>query len=142
MPATLLRGVVVDGYRAATREFQMRAASAEVEPELKLVRLRDVEIEFDEEGRGTVNVRAKRGTLKLDRNDLVLRGGVVGETSSGERFETEELRYDGARHRLWTDGAVRVERPNLVLTGTGMELDLSAQRIRFTGHVEARTLRP
>ncbi len=142
VPGTLLRGVVVDGYRAATREFRVRAASAKVEPALKLVELRDVGIEFDEEGRGTVNVWAERGTLKLDGDDLVLRGGVVGETGSGERFETEELRYDGARHRLWTDGAVRVERPNLVLTGMGMELDLSARRIRFTGNVEARTLRP
>ena len=83
VPGTLLRGVVVDGYRAATREFRVRAASAKVEPALKLVELRDVGIEFDEEGRGTVNVWAERGTLKLDGDDLVLRGGVVGETGSG-----------------------------------------------------------
>jgi LPS export ABC transporter protein LptC len=142
VPRTVLRGVVVDGYRAATREFQVRAASAEVEPALKLVRLQDVRIEFDDERRGVVNVRAERGTLQLDGDDFLLEGGVIGGTGSGERFETEELRYDGARHRLWTDGEVRVERPNMVLTGTGMELDLVARRIRFTGSVEARTVRP
>lgn len=135
---TVLRGVVVDGYRAAEREFQVRAARAEVETAHKVVRLRDVRIAFEEASRGSVEVRAERARLQLDRDDFVLRGDVVGQTGEGERFTTDELHYDAARHRLWTDRPVRVERSNLVLTGTGMEFDVAARRIRFSGHVEAR----
>jgi LPS export ABC transporter protein LptC len=136
-PVTTLRGVVFEGYGAGEREFEVRAARALVEPELGRARLFDVEIAFAEDERGPIGVRAGEAVLELARDDFVLQGGVEGTGGEGERFWTDDLRYEQARRMLVTDAPVRVERSSLEFRGRGMEIDLDARTVRFTQRVEA-----
>jgi LPS export ABC transporter protein LptC len=132
-----LRGVVLEGFEAGVREFEVRAGQARVDPDGRVLRLLGVEIAFTEDARGDVRVTADEGRLELDDDDFELVGNVLGTTADRERFETAELRYERARHRLVTDSPVRVERPNMVLRSSGMEIDLREHRLLFTGQVEA-----
>lgn len=138
-PPVSLTGVVFEGYRMGERDVEVRAAAAEIDNAERTARLRAVEIRFKDELRGDVEVRADRALLELDSDDFVLRGNVRGTTREGERFETAEVYYEQAGHRLWTDEPVRIFRGGLVLDGKGMEMDVSARRITLTGGVRMRS---
>ncbi len=133
-----LTGVVFEGYSAGSREVEVRAARADVDPDQRVVQLQKVQIRFQDPKRGEVRVNADRAEFSLDSDDFVLRDHVEGSTAKGERFTTAEVRYHQAEERLWTDRPVRLYRSNLLVESDGMEIDLSTRRIRLTGSVEAK----
>jgi LPS export ABC transporter protein LptC len=134
-----LRDVVIEGHRAAERDLLVRATRARLDLGERMARLDDVRIAFDEERAGSVHVQADEGEVGLGSDDFVLRGNVRGSTGGGERFSTDELRYDAPGERLWTRRPVRVERTHMTLESEGMEIDLESSRIRFYGGVQARS---
>lgn len=139
-PQTLLEGVVLEGYAAGSDEFRVQAVSAEVDPTASVARLSQVRIEFADRTSGAVSVEAGEGEFALARDDFALRGGVVGETSAGEHFETEDLRYDSATRSLRTEAPVRMTRSNLEFRGRGMRFDIDSRRLRFAGRVTVTSL--
>jgi LPS export ABC transporter protein LptC len=139
-PQTLLEGVVLEGYAAGSNEFRVQAAAAEVDPLASVARLSRVQIDFADRTSGAVSVEAGEGEFALARDDFELRGGVVGETSAGEHFETEDLRYDSATRSLRTEAPVRMTRSNLEFRGRGMRFDIDSRRLRFAGRVTVTSL--
>ena len=136
--AAELTGVVFEGYSLELRDVEVRAARARFDLASNEVRLQQVDVSFLQD-QGMVEVEADEGLVVIEREDFVLSGNVNGTTGGGERFYTDELRFDGARRRLWTESPVRVERAALTLRGDGMEVDLATRRIRFIGRVRATT---
>lgn len=138
-PSARLYGVVFDGFREGALEVVVRAARADVDARRGVTHLDEVRIQFEDPQHGVIAVQADEATVELDSDDFVLRGNVAGTTGDGGRFRTAEVRYDATKHRLWTPGAVRLERSRLVFEGTGMELDVRERRVRFRGRVRATT---
>ncbi|UCB52725.1 MAG: LPS export ABC transporter periplasmic protein LptC [Candidatus Zixiibacteriota bacterium] len=136
-PRAELQGVVFDGYSAGSRDVEVHAVRAWVDPANRVVDLSKVRIGFEDEKRGKIQIRAQSAQLRLDTDDFVLRGQVEGTTGEGERFTTAEVRYEQARERLWTDQPVELHRSNLLLKGGGMELHVPTRRVRITGDVRA-----
>jgi len=141
LPATTLRGVLFEGFRVGETEYEVRAASAEIDWNARLAQLSEVEIRFQEETRGPVHVRADSGVVDLERQNFQLVGDVQGTTERGERFFTERVRYEQATNSLLGDGPVRIERSGMVFVGRGMTIDLDGREVRFTGSVKA-TVQP
>jgi LPS export ABC transporter protein LptC len=141
LPATTLRGVLFEGFRVGETEFEVHALRADVDWSERLARVQSVEIRFQAEERGTVQVRSDRGVVHLERQDFELVGHVQGTTGKGERFFTDRVRYDRGANALRGDGPVRIERSGLVFEGEGMTVDLDSRTVRFTGSVKA-TVQP
>jgi len=129
-PPVTLESVRFEGYRGAGRDFQVWASNAKIRTIERLATLKDVRIEFEDTGRGTLEVSADRAELDLQRDDFVLHENVHGSTGSGERFVTSEVRYDPDSRLLVTDEDVSVERGNWTLNGRGMEIDVPGRRLR------------
>jgi LPS export ABC transporter protein LptC len=136
-PRAELRGVVFEGYSAGSRSVEVRATRAWVDPGSRTVDLQGVSIGFEDERRGEIHIQAESAQLRLDTDDFVLTGKVVGTTEEGERFTTAWVRYEQASERLWTDQPVILYRSNLRLKGGGMEMHLPTRRVRLTGDVRA-----
>lgn len=130
-----LDGVLFEGFRAGERDVEVRASSADIDPESRVAQLRDVQIAFRDELRGAVQIRAKRARFDLAHDDFLLRGEVEGSTAAGDRFATSELRYERVSNRLWTDRPVSVWRSNLKLEAAGMDMDVTTQSLRVMGRV-------
>jgi LPS export ABC transporter protein LptC len=68
-----------------------------------VVQLHGVMLEtFDESGRRTARITARRGSLYPNTKLMVARGSVVLITSEGKRVMTEELHYEQSTHRVWS----------------------------------------
>lgn len=133
-PATLEQ-VVLEGYRQGSREVEVRAASAAIDPVARVARLHDVKISFADARRGAIVVRAEAARYDMQSDDFVLEGRVEGRTGEGERFEARDVRYDAKREKLRSEQPVRMYRENLTLTGEGMEIDVATRRVKIEGKV-------
>lgn len=133
----VLETLSFEGYTGPERQFEVRAMRADVRVQDRLAALEQVEIQFRPTARGPLAVVAERGELNLDREDFVLSGIVTGTMGEGERFATSEVRYSAERDMLLSDQRVRVQRGGLDLEGVGMELDVSARKLRLLRDVVA-----
>jgi LPS export ABC transporter protein LptC len=140
-PPLVLRGIALEGWTGAVRDLSVEASQATVDLEGRVARLEQVRISLAGGETGPLQVRSPSGEFDLARDVLWLRGGVEGQTHPGERFSTAELRFDQESGRLHSAHPVRIERANLDLTASAMDLDLGARRLSLHGAVRAG-LRP
>ena len=79
-----------------------------------------IKLNFFGDSQEKLRVQAEHLTLNPQTDDLSLTGKIVA-TSSEFTLQTENLRWESKAEKLWTDALVRVEHPEMTLTGTGFE---------------------
>jgi LPS export ABC transporter protein LptC len=87
-----------------------------------------------------VQIGSPKGQFHLDGDDFTLTEGVTGTTEEGQRFTTEAVRYLGKQRVLVSETPVEMRRATLVLTATGMELEVPTHKLHLTGNVRARVM--
>jgi LPS export ABC transporter protein LptC len=138
IPPIELTGVVFEGYRGDLRDLSVNAAEATVDMTAHVANLRQVSIGFSAEDASQVEISAPTGQFHLDADDFTLSDGVRGKTAEGETFTTDAVRYVSKRRVIESDSRVELSRTNLVVTATGMELEVPTHKLRLTGNVRAR----
>lgn len=78
---------------------------------------------------GEVILDAGQGRLEQAEQQIEVWDHVVIRTSRQEQLFTEKLHYDGRRQRLSTDEPIRLQTPQLKLTGKGLQVDLDQGRL-------------
>lgn len=140
-PDMILLGVRVIEDRAGERIWEAAAERATVfEREARTLLTRGAEpvrITLYSEGRRLESV-ADRVTVRTDRREMVLEGGIVARSDQGVTLRTERLTWSGERRRLETDAPVTLERAGLIIDGEGMEADLTLERLRLKVHRGSR----
>lgn len=58
---------------------------------------------FEESGKKSGTVTAKKGTINTQTKAMLAVGSVVLVTAEGKKVQTEELHYDPASHRIWSN---------------------------------------
>lgn len=86
---------------------------------------------YDEEAVQTGRLTAKFG-VRLDHDrEVIVRDSVVWQSNTGEKLETEELIWDEAGKRIYTNKFVVITRPGEIITGYGFEADQNFRRSRI-----------
>ncbi len=87
-------------------------------------------------------IRAKRGYVPEDGNELRLRGDVVAtspvQAPPPMRIETSELNLFPRANRATSTVAVTVTRPGLTMRGRGLEAEFNRQQITLLSDVHSR----
>ena len=138
LPPIEMEGVIFEGYHGDLRDLSVTADSATVDMTAHVANLREVSMGFSGEDAGKVEISAPVGVFHLDGEDFTLSNGVRGKTGDGERFSTAAAHYVAARRVIESDSPVELRRANLVLTASGMELEVATHKLRLTGNVRAR----
>ena len=114
--------------------WKLRAKEAEVYNAEKKTRLKDVEVKFFNEDGKNILLTSDRG-LKDDETGNIIAAGNVRVISLHENttLKTEELIYDAARQKIRTDEDryVIIEQEDVVISGYGLESDLSLSKPRI-----------
>ncbi|MCB9183255.1 MAG: LPS export ABC transporter periplasmic protein LptC [Flavobacteriales bacterium] len=100
---------------------------------------------YDAQGQPGSRLTARRGLISPDGKRMEVYENVIFTNTKGERLETEELTWEQDSARVSTDQAVRVQRGQDVIHGTGLDAaeDFSRYVIRqVTGtiHIAEDTL--
>lgn len=138
VPPIQMERVIYEGYHGDLQDLLVTAAAATVDMVTKVANLEDVSIHFATDEASKVEIAAPRGQFHLDRDDFTLTDGVTGTTEEGQRFKTQAVRYIGTRRVIASDTPVELRRDNLVLTATGMELEVATHKLHLVGNVKAR----
>ena len=138
VPPIEMDGVIYEGYHGDLQDLLVTAAGATVDMVTHVANLRDVSIHFATEDASKVEIAAPHGQFHLDKDDFTLTDGVTGTTEEGQRFKTQAVHYVGSRRVIASDSPVELRRDNLVLTATGMELEVATHTLHLVGNVRAR----
>jgi LPS export ABC transporter protein LptC len=77
---------------------------------------------FDEKGKKSSTLTSNRGTYKKDDNLYIVRGNVmIQNLVEKKKLKTEELKWDPEKEKVKTDKFIRIEGPEEILTGTGLD---------------------
>jgi LPS export ABC transporter protein LptC len=78
---------------------------------------------FDEFGNHRSTIWADSGTASENSRNLNAFGNVIAISDSGERLETDILRYDNTTGMISTEGPVKISTPTDTIYGTGFRAD-------------------
>ncbi|HTO56003.1 MAG TPA: LPS export ABC transporter periplasmic protein LptC [Myxococcota bacterium] len=147
LPPIEMEGVIFEGYHGDLQDLNILASGATVNMATHLANLRDVTIHFTAEddtgGKKTtskVQIAAPKGQFHLDGDDFTLTDGVTGTTEEGQRFVTDAVHYVGKTRLLVSDSPVEMHRATLVVTASGMQLEVPTHKIHLTGNVRAQAM--
>lgn len=91
---------------------------------------------FFGEDRKEVYVRADRGDVDQDNDNLTLYDGVSGRFGD-LALDAQHLDYVGAIDKVYLKGGVTVRRPDMTIQAKAMEIDLVTHQLIAAGGVEA-----
>jgi len=124
-----LEDVRVSHSEDGTERWELTAERADLGADMKEAVLEGVLLELDIDG--TLRVSGKEGHYRFADGALSLRNQVVMETL-GWRLETELLRWDSKRERLWSDEPVTMETPNMSVRAAGLEVQIHEEVARLS----------
>ncbi len=116
-------------------QWELRAASIQVDADREEVRLVGVEGAFLEKGKPAVTFTAPRALFAMRTRDITLTGGVRARAGDGRSVEAEEVRYLAARRLLIATGRVRLMQERMVVRADRLESDVALRRTRLAGHI-------
>lgn len=99
-------------------------------------RLRNPVVDIEEPQRKW-RVSAHEGEVHQATNDIVVRDNVVVLSDDGLKLETRELRWLAKDRRLTTSSPVVLSGRGAVVKGTGLDVDVGAERAVVRGRVRA-----
>lgn len=91
---------------------------------------------YDEQGKQKGSLRAGRGEVSDDYQQVRLRGDVVLKNFSGYTLYTDSLDYDHTTQMATTDEPVRIVADGMNLQGTGLVYSLKQERLQLKAGVE------
>jgi LPS export ABC transporter protein LptC len=72
-----------------------------------------------------------RGVADFSTNTITVQGEVRAESYLGISLETESLVWNGNERAITTQDRITIRRPNMEMSGRGMEADLDLESIRI-----------
>jgi LPS export ABC transporter protein LptC len=76
---------------------------------------------------------APQGRIQMDTHEVLAWGGVTVVTPDSATLTTEHLRYDPKTQHLLTEDPVRIEKPDSITLGKGLDAEPDLSHVRI-GH--------
>jgi LPS export ABC transporter protein LptC len=99
------------------------------------VSLKDVLLKLGPLGENYYTIKGNKGDYCRKREEIVLKGNVVGTSATGYRIETTQLVYRQGDESVVTDKAIRLTGPFFKVKGDGACLDLKCNTFRVRQNV-------
>lgn len=90
-------------------------------------------VRFYKQGEVSSTLVAPQGQVLMQTHEVKVWGGVTVVTPDSATLNTESLRYDPEKQRFLSDDPVRLERPDSVTIGVGLDATPDLSRVRI-GH--------
>lgn len=137
IPPVSVEGSRITGSDPQGRvEWELRAASVEVDNTRQQIRLEGVDGTFFEKGKPAIIFSAPRGTFDIAQRDVVLSGRVRARAPSGGRMEADVMHWMAARRVLVATGNIVLAQEKLIVRADRMETDVGLRKTRVSGNVK------
>ena len=90
-------------------------------------------VTFFKQGAVSSHLIAPQGRVGMETHEVLAWGGVTVVTPDSATLTTDRLRYDPQKQRLLSDDPVRLEKPDSITVGVGLDATPDLSRVRI-GH--------
>ncbi len=126
--------------RDGKKEWSLVADSADYMENESKVHLKNLSVTYFLKDNREVYLKADRGVLQTETNDIEFSGNVVVENET-YRMKTEQLNYEHEKRFIFCREAVRIWGGDAEVTADAATYDLNADKIVLTGNVVATVSR-
>ena len=129
-------GMTFVGSRTGVREMVLRSEEAWLHPgqDQALLSVVEAEVTDPDDGR-QFSMTCARVDLDIASNDFLAEGDVRGNTSDGQHYRTEWVRYRHEEGLLYTDAPVEVRDARGSFRGDGFRYHVDERRFQLIGNV-------
>ena len=114
------------------KEWELKSKFAKQYEENKRIELEPVElIAYDKEEKPTLILKADKGEIDLNTEDVMVAENIVITFSEKIKFTTEKLKWMAKEKKLITDEKIKLIKDNIIITGKGLEADREMERINI-----------
>lgn len=111
------------------KKLEVNADESQMYLKEKIMKFYNVKAKYFDKDKEISNLESNDGIIYTDTNDMELSGKVVLIARNDTKLETKKLKWSEKNNKLFTDEHVKITRGNNVMTGIGMESDLSLENV-------------
>jgi len=126
-----MRGFFLTDFQNGMRSMTLKATVARLYETQNRAELDQPDAQFFKLGKPSSRLTAPQGQVNTDTHEVEAWGGVQVVSVDSDTLTTERLRYDPAKRLIMTDQPVRLERPDSVTEGIGLQSDPELQKVRI-----------
>ena len=138
-PDQEVRGFTLTESVGSVMRWRLTARSAATYRNRGVILAQAVAIDFfDASGKAYSHLTADQGEIRPATNDMLARGNVRIQTTSGTRIDTPSLQFLNREQKIVSNDRVTVRRSGDVLSGIGFESDPSLDHFEFRREIKAQ----
>jgi LPS export ABC transporter protein LptC len=128
-PAQIMRDFELTDMNQGQKAMTLKAIEARLFDDTHKAELEMPDASFFKAGKPTSRLQAPKGRVDTNTHEVQAWGGVLVVTTSSETLTTEHLQYDPAKRIIKTEAPVRLERPDSITEGIGLESDPELDKV-------------
>ncbi len=132
-----LKGIKYTKTRGGKPLWSLVADSAAQSKEDGSIRIKNVRMVIFDQELGDIELTAGEGELKPEDRTVTVSSSVLVTNSSGNSLQTEHLEYEESTNILKTDRMVKIDFDHFILSGKGMQVDVTERTLVLLGNVNA-----
>jgi LPS export ABC transporter protein LptC len=136
-PSQVLKDFVMNDARSGAKTMTLQSVEARIYDDKKIGDVDQPLIYFYKHGQISSRLKAPIGQVHMETHEVVAWGGVTVVNSDSATLTTERLRYDPKRGKIYSEDPVRLEKPDSVTEGIGIETDPQLEVVKIR-HQKAR----
>ncbi len=136
-PAQVLKRFSMQDLQNGLKAMTVQSIEGRLFEETHRAELEAPIVSFYKQGVFSSILKAPKGEVDTVSHVIEAWGGVTVVTADSATLTTERLRYNPERRKIFTDGPVRLEKPDSITEGKGLESDPELKSIKI-GHQKVR----
>ncbi|MFH1239070.1 MAG: LPS export ABC transporter periplasmic protein LptC [bacterium] len=140
-PTQVLKKFTIVQTDNGHKQWEMEAAEARIYDQKHQAVVTGIRVKFFENDAVTSNLNADRGTMNSSTGDMEVEGKVVVHSLAEKTtIETTKLWYVDKENKIFSDQFVKETRPDVIITGWGLETDPSLRQVVIKKDIKAQVL--
>jgi LPS export ABC transporter protein LptC len=132
-PTQVLKSFEMNDVQNSFKTMTLVAPEARIYDTLQVADVDQPVLVFYKAGRFSSRLTAPNGRVRTDTHDVETWGGVTVVSADSSTLTTERLRYDSKNQKIYSNDAVRLEKPDSITEGIGLETDPELHTVKI-GH--------
>jgi len=116
--------------------WELKANDAMVQDNMERALLREISLHYFLVPGRDVIMKGDQAEVYFPNNLVTVKGGIKAESKLGLSLETETLIWNGDKRLISTQDWVVIRRPNLEMSGKGLEADLDLENIKIKANAK------
>jgi LPS export ABC transporter protein LptC len=130
-PSQILRNFEMQDMQAGVKSMSLVSVEGRIFEQTQTAEVEKPLVTFYKLGAVSSVMNAPKGLVNMQTHDMDAWGGVTVVNTDSSTLTSERLHYDSKRQKILTSDPVRLDKPDSVTDGIGMEADPDLKDVKI-----------